>query len=566
MLDVELSNVTLNYGFKNILDGASFQVSSGDKVAIVGDNGTGKTSIFNLISGREKPNSGTVSKRKDASIGFLTQIAPEIKGNITVRDFLRLAFEKLAMAQARLHELELKMGNPNVDPNELERVMKAYGKLQDDFINAGGYEVESNIEKMAGNLKISEYLDQAYNSLSGGQKTIVCLARMLLQQPDILLLDEPTNHLDIPTLSWLESFIKGYPGAVVLVSHDRYFLDKTVNKIFALADGKIKTYFGNYTAYVEQLKAERELQEQAYVTQQKKISDMEDTIRKNRAWGAQSSEKAYRVAKQLERRIEEMDKVERPKTQKDIALNFNQETRSGNDVLRIDELSFAYGDDLILCGADLELQYRDKVCLIGKNGCGKSTVLKLVLGQLMPLDGQIALGSNVKIGYLPQQVTFEDENRTILEEFQKHFSGTLTQTYSTLAAFHFYGEEVHKRISALSGGEKVRLKFAELVQNDVNFLILDEPTNHLDVRNREILEEALSNFGGTVLFVSHDRYFINKVANRVVLLEDGSFRNFIGNYDDYLEHTSATPLEGPQEEIGPQRVLKRNYSRDNKKG
>ncbi len=566
MLDVELSNVTLNYGFKNILDGASFQVSSGDKVAIVGDNGTGKTSIFNLISGREKPNSGTVSKRKDASIGFLTQIAPEIKGDITVRDFLRLAFEKLAMAQARLHELELKMGNPNIDPNELERVMKAYGKLQDDFINAGGYEVESNIEKMAGNLKISEYLDQAYNSLSGGQKTIVCLARMLLQQPDILLLDEPTNHLDIPTLSWLESFIKGYPGAVVLVSHDRYFLDKTVNKIFALTDGKIKTYFGNYTAYVEQLKAERELQEQAYVTQQKKISDMEDTIRKNRAWGAQSSEKAYRVAKQLERRIEEMDKVERPKTQKDIALNFNQETRSGNDVLRIDGLSFAYGDDLILCGADLELQYRDKVCLIGKNGCGKSTVLKLVLGQLMPLDGQIALGSNVKIGYLPQQVTFEDENRTILEEFQKHFSGTLTQTYSTLAAFHFYGEEVHKRISALSGGEKVRLKFAELVQNDVNFLILDEPTNHLDVRNREILEEALSNFGGTVLFVSHDRYFINKVANRVVLLEDGSFRNFIGNYDDYLEHTSATPLEGPQEEIGPQRVLKRNYSRDNKKG
>lgn len=537
MLDVELGNVTLNYGFKNILSGATFQVNSGDKVTIVGDNGTGKTSIFNLIAGVEKPTSGTVAKRKDATIGFLTQIAPEIKDNLSVRDFLRTAYSNISEIQDKMHQLESVMSNPKVSAQELEGAMSSYGNLQELFLAKGGYEVESNIEKMAGNLKISELLNHDYNSLSGGQKTIVCLACMLLKNPDILLLDEPTNHLDIPTLGWLESFIKSYTGSVILISHDRYFLDRTVNKIFAIADGKIKTYFGNYSQYVEALALELEAQEQAYVTQQKKISDMEETIRKNRAWGAQSSEKAYRVAKQLERRIDEMDKVEKPKGTKDIALSFTQESRSGNDVLTIRDLTFAYGEDIILCGADMELDYQDKVCLIGKNGTGKSTVLKIVLGELTDYDGEVILGSNVKIGYLPQNVSFENEDITILDEFKKHFVGSLTKVYSTLAAFHFFGEEVNKRISSLSGGEKVRLKFAELVQNDVNFLILDEPTNHLDIKNREILEEALNKFEGTLLFVSHDRYFINKVANRVVELDDGEFTSYLGNYDYYHEHS-----------------------------
>lgn len=538
MLDVELGNVTLNYGFKNILSGATFQVNSGDKVAIVGNNGTGKTSIFNLIAGIEKPTSGSVSKRKDATIGFLTQIAPETQDDMNVREFLKTAYSNIAEIQEKMHELESVMSDPNISKQELEKAMSSYGNMQEMFLNKGGYEVESNIEKMAGNLKISDLLEHDYNSLSGGQKTIVCLACMLLKNPDILLLDEPTNHLDIPTLGWLEGFIKGYTGSVILISHDRYFLDRTVNKIFAISDGKIKTYFGNYSQYVEALSLELEAQEQAYVTQQKKISDMEETIRKNRAWGAQSSEKAYRVAKQLERRIDEMDKVEKPKAQKDIALSFTQESRSGNDVLTIHDLTFAYGDDIILCGADMELDYQDKVCLIGKNGSGKSTVLKIVLGQLTDYDGEVILGSNVNIGYLPQNVSFEDEDITILDEFKKHFVGSLTKVYSTLAAFHFFGEEVNKRISSLSGGEKVRLKFAELVQNDVNFLILDEPTNHLDIKNREILEEALNNFAGTLLFVSHDRYFINKVANRVVELDDGEFTSYLGNYDYYHEHSN----------------------------
>ena len=536
MIEIDLSQVTLNYGYKSILSGVSFQINSGEKVAIVGNNGTGKTSIFKLISGEETPTSGTIAKRKDATVGFLKQIAPEAAPGITVRDFLKEAYGDVAKAQRKMQELEIVMSDPNIDPNKLDSVMTAYGKASEYFAMHGGYEIDANVEKMAGNLKISELLEQEYNSLSGGQKTVACFAQILLRAPDILLLDEPTNHLDIPTLSWLEGFIKGYKGAVVLVSHDRYFLDKTVNKIFAIADCKIKTYFGNYTKYVETMKSEREAQNQAYVTQQKIISSMEDTIRKNRTWGAQSSEKAYRVAKQLERRIDEMDKVEKPKEQKDIALHFNQETRSGNDVLLIEDLFFAYDDDVILCDADMTIEYRDRVCLIGKNGCGKSTLLKLVLGELPMQDGKLIVGSNVKIGYLPQHVSFENESCTILQEFQKNFNGSLTQAYSTLAAFHFFGEEVHKRLSALSGGEKIRLKFAELVQNDVNFIILDEPTNHLDVRNREILEEALADFTGTVLFVSHDRYFINKVATRIVELADGGLVNYVGNYDYYHEH------------------------------
>lgn len=555
MLDIVMSNVTLNYGFKNILDDVSLQVNSGDKVAVVGNNGAGKTSIFNLITGGETPTSGTVSKRKDATVGFLRQIAPKVQQGITVRDFLKTAYGNLADIQIKMHELEIAMSDLSLSPAQMDKVMDEYSKATEYFSINGGYEIESNVEKMADNLRITELLNQEYDSLSGGQKTIACLAQMLLLKPDILLLDEPTNHLDIPTLGWLEGFIKGYKGAVVLVSHDRYFLDKTVNKIFAIADGKIKTYFGNYTQYVETLKAEREAQEQAYVTQQKMISEMEDTIRKNRAWGAQSSEKAYRVAKQLERRIDEMEKVEKPKAQKDIALNFNQETRSGNDVLTIEDLYFAYGDNIILCGANMVLEYQDRVCLLGKNGCGKSTLLKIVLGEVPVQNGKMVLGSNVKIGYLPQHVSFEDENISILQEFQKHFNGSLTQAYSTLASFHFYGEEVQKHLSALSGGEKVRLKFAELVQNDVNLIVLDEPTNHLDVRNREILEEALANFRGTVFFVSHDRYFINKVSTRVVELVDGELVSYLGNYDFYREHSVSFQYE-ESNGVGSKRVLK----------
>ncbi len=538
MLDIEVSNVKLNFGLKNVLDGVTFQVNSGEKIAIVGENGSGKTSIFNLISGNEKPTSGLVIKRKDLTVGLLTQIPPKVSEEMTVREFLKDAYGELGTIHRRMSELEIKMSSQETSEVELERFIKEYGKLQDRYAMNGGYEIDANVEKMSANLHITEFLEQAYSCLSGGQKIIVSLCRLLLVHPDVLLLDEPTNHLDMESLEWLENFIKGYNGSVILVSHDRYFLDRTIEKILALSDGKVKTYFGNYSKYIEQLASEREAQQQAYVTQQKEIAGLRDTIRKNRTWGTQSSEKAYRVAKQLERRIDEMEKVERPKEQRGMALNFNQETRSGKDVLKFDNVCFAYdeSEDFILFDSTFELQYRDKVCIVGKNGSGKSTILKIIIGAIQNYSGNVLAGSNVKLAYLPQHVVFDNENLTVLEEFQRNFVGTVTQAYSTLAAFHFFGEEVNKRISSLSGGEKVRLKFAELVQNDVNFLILDEPTNHLDVKNREILEEALTRFGGTILFVSHDRYFINKIATRVIEIEDCKLTNYIGDYDYYKEH------------------------------
>ena len=573
MQDIELSNVSLNYGFsKSVLDGATMTVNSGEKVALVGDNGTGKTSILRLIAGEETPSLGTVSKRRDATIGYLRQTPMSVNGDLTVRQFIEYQNGELGKLAFKLHELETKLAESSFSPKQMELIMQEYGNVQAKFMDLDGYSISSKIDKVAADMGITELLDQNFNDLSGGQKTIVSLATTLLSHPDILLLDEPTNHLDIQMLEGLQRLVKNYPGSVILISHDRYFLDQTVDRVISIQDGKLKSYPGNYTDFVEAYEAERELQAQAYVTQQKQIEGMKDTIRKNRAWGAASSEKAYRVAKQLERRIEEMDKVERPKTQRDIPLSFTQESRSGNDVLKLEDVFFSYGEGAeeqpILMGANLGVQYGDRVCLVGKNGSGKSTILKLILGELEAQEGKVEIGSNVKMGYLPQQVTFESEDVTLLEEFSKHCTGGQTQVRSTLAAYGFKSDDVFKRISSLSGGEKVRLKFAELVQDDVNLLILDEPTNHLDIRSREALEKALAEFAGTEIFVSHDRYFINKVANRVAELEDGEIADFIGNYDEYREQKARrNPFSGPGGATGPgsnggpQKVLRRETSR-----
>lgn len=563
MLDINVSGLTQTFGYRPIFDNAEFHVNSGEKVAIVGENGSGKSTIFRLIQKEETPTKGLVAIRNNATVGYLPQGLPVVEEGTSVREFLSDAFG-VGAVRASMRKLEAAMCNPNTSAEMMEKVMAQYGNLQTTFENSGGYAIDSEIDKVAANMGLTDFVEQDFNSLSPGQKTIVSLCQVMLKKPDILLLDEPTNHLDIQALNWLEAFVKGFPGSVVMVSHDRYFLDRTVDKIFAIDGAKVKTYFGDYTHYAQEAAAERAIQQQAYVTQQKEIAGIEDSIRKNRAWGAASGEKAYRKAKQLERTLDQMDKVEKPTEQRDIALNFNQQSRSGNDVLKIEEGLFSYdGSNLILCGANLELHYKDRVCLVGENGCGKSTILGVVLGALPLEAGAVTLGSNVKIGYLPQEIKFENENATVLEEFQKHSTGTITQAYNRLAGFRFFGEEVKKRLKDLSGGERVRLKFAELVQSDVNFLILDEPTNHLDIRNREVLEEALNAFGGTVLMVSHDRYFINQVATRIEELSEGTLTTYDGDYDYYLEKKSGgqTPLsQGSQS--GPQKVLRREEKKN----
>lgn len=535
MAEISLNNVAKSYGFKNILDGFNLEVNSNDKIAVVGKNGAGKTTLFRIITGRENVDSGIISTRRDCSIGFLEQIAPEFDSEMTVQDVLITSFKAVIDIYDSMTALEEKMANENAD---LDSLMKKYGNLQELFISKGGYEMEGTLSKICGAFHISEQMrKQKFASLSGGQKTIVCLAKLLVEQPDILLLDEPTNHLDIKTIEWLEEFLKNYRGTVVINSHDRYFLDKVVTKIASLENGKCKVYHGNYSKFVEEQERELMQEFQDYKTQQKQINAMKEAIKRYRDWGNRSSnEKFFKAAANLEKRLERMEQIDRPDMKKSkLPLAFTQNGRAGKDALVLSDITMSFGDHVVLDGFDYSLSYGENICLVGNNGCGKSTLVKIILGEQKPTGGKVELGSNTKIGYLSQHISFRDEDRNILEEFKEDFHGSETEARSILAKFYFNGENVFKRIGSLSGGEKVRLKLAELVQNDVNFLILDEPTNHIDIDTREMLESALEEFKGTILFVSHDRYFINKIAKKIVELKDGKLTTYLGDYDYYNE-------------------------------
>lgn len=540
MAEISFNSVVKNFGFKNVLDEFNLEIAKNDRIAIVGKNGAGKTTIFKIIKGMENIESGTVSINKRKSIGFLQQIPPEFPIEFTVKDVLLTSFHSLFKIYDEMKILEEKMSN--INSLDIEKTMVQYGNLQEKFMNCGGYEIESNVAKICSAFNINDNMtNQAFSTLSGGQKTIVFFAKLLLEKPDILLLDEPTNHLDIKTLEWLESFLKNYPGTVVINSHDRYFLDNVASKILHLENGKGKIYHGNYSYFIDEQEKELMNEFQDFKSQQKQILAMKDAIKRYRDWGNRSSnEKFFKAAKNLEKRLERMEMIDKPQLSKKILpLTFQQNSRSGKDVLFLDNLSMIYGDKIILDEALFRVNYGEKICLMGDNGCGKSTLLKIILGEIEPYDGKVMLSPSIKVGYLSQNVEFENEEETILDEFRRHFNGSETLMRSTLAKFYFNGENVYKRISKLSGGEKVRLKFAELIQKDVNFLILDEPTNHIDIDTREMLEESLQEFEGTLLFVSHDRYFVNKLAEKVAELKDGKLTMYLGNYDYYTEKKNS---------------------------
>ena len=538
MVEIALNDIKKNYGFKNVLDGFSLEVNSNDRIAIVGKNGAGKTTLFKIITKEEQLDSGIISIRKGSRIGFLQQIPPKYNSSMIVNDILMTAFSNLQEIQKEMNKLEKEMAKEN---GNIQKTINRYGKLQDIFMSQGGYDIEHNLSKICMAFNITDEMrNQKFESLSGGQRTMVHFAKLLLEQPEILLLDEPTNHLDIKTIEWLEDFLKRYKGTVVINSHDRYFLDKVVNKIALLENGKCSLYHGNYSYFVKEQERELMAEFQDYKTQQKQIQAMKDAIKRYKDWGNRSSnEKFFKAAANLEKRLERMELIDKPEMQKKILpLNFQQNGRSGKRVISVKDVSMMFGDNIVLEDANLEINYGEKVCLIGTNGSGKTTLIKIILGELEPTLGIVELGSNVKIGYLSQHIKFDDENITVLEEFRKKFNGSETQLRATLAKFFFNGENVFKQINKLSGGEKVRLILAELIQKDINFLILDEPTNHIDIDTRETLEAALTDFKGTILFVSHDRYFINKLAERIVELENGKTVSYVGNYDYYIEKKS----------------------------
>ncbi len=532
MIVLSIEHLKKTYGAECVLEDVHFELHTGERIGLVGRNGAGKTTVFKVICGYEQPSEGFIHKSKGIRIGYLEQI-PNYPENITVEGVLMQAFESLSNLQKDLRELEMKMAQ--VTGTELEGVMEDYSAVQRAYEVEGGYEVTEKLGRIVTGLKLEDFLKQSFETLSGGEKTRSLLAKLLLESPDVLLLDEPTNHLDVDSVEWLETFLGDYSGAVVIVSHDRYFLDRTVQRIVEIEMKNSRLWHGNYSAYMQQKDEWLRQQLKAYENQQRKVRAMEEAVARFRQWGTNGDNEAMFVkAKNMEKRIERMDKIDKPFEDKsNIKVTFKSSGRSGKEVLVLDAVSAGYDGRPLFESVNLDLRYRDRVALVGKNGIGKSTLLNVVLGTMEPLSGSLKLGAKVKIGFLEQDIRFEAPDRSVLAFFNAETGLSEGICRSKLARFLFMGEDVFKTVAHLSGGEKVRLKLALMMEEGINLLIMDEPTNHVDISSREMLELALDNFDGTVLFISHDRYLINRLATRIADLSPSGIEMFDSTYEAY---------------------------------
>ncbi|MBR9663947.1 ABC transporter ATP-binding protein [Bacillus thuringiensis] len=526
-----VNNVTKSFGGNIIFENISLEIKNGERVGLVGRNGSGKTTIFGLLTGMESLDTGVIHMKKGTRIGHVAQI-PKFDEAMTVYDVLSSAFKVEKELEKEMHTLEKNMAEEQ-EQSSLQKLMERYGVIQEKFAFLGGYEIEANIMKVANGLQVTDLFSRVFTELSGGEQTKVSLAYMLLQKPDLLLLDEPTNHLDLFAVEWLEQFLKEYTGTVMVISHDRYFLDEVVTKIFDLEDGEIHVYHTNYSQFVEE-KEERLLQEfQAYQEQQKKIKKMKEAIKRLREWANQANppnEGLHKRARNMERALERIEKLKRPILErKQMGLQFEGQERSGKDVVVMKEVSKGFAGRPLFEQANLHVRFQERAAIVGRNGTGKTTLLKLLLKEMEPEAGAIRVGSSVKIGYLSQH-TYENMKSNVLEAFRENVAVTEGEARHILAKFLFYGPAVFKKVTQLSGGEKMRLRLAQLMYQDINFLILDEPTNHLDIESREVLEEALEQYNGTILAVSHDRYFLNKLFEKTYWIDECKLFEFAGNY------------------------------------
>lgn len=554
MIELNINNLCKFYGANKIFEHISFEVKTGERIGLIGTNGCGKTTLMKILMGEEDYQEGIISYRKGTKVGYLNQI-PVFEANTTVIDVLQLAFQEVFEVKRQMVQLEYRMSTEEGDT--LDKTVKLYSRLMEQYEHRGGYEIETKITKISEGLQISDaMLNMQFDLLSGGEKTRVILAKILLEEPDILLLDEPTNHLDLVTIQWLEDFLRDYKGASVIISHDRFFLDNVVLKIIELEFDHAELYAGNYSYYVIEKERRFLLELKNYQNQQKKIERMEQQIQRYRIWGEmRDSDKMFRRAKELEKRLSKVDVLGKPiKDKRKIRLQHNNIERSGRIVVDVSEVSKAYGDMELLCKVNFTLFYQDSACIIGNNGCGKTTLLKMILDEFEPDNGIVKLGAQVKIGYLPQQVEYPDEELTVLEYFTGMHNIAEGVARAQLAKVLFIKEDVNKKIKFLSGGEKSRLKLCSLTFTGVNVLILDEPTNHLDIDSREVLEEMLCGFEGTLLFVSHDRYFINKVADKILAIEDKKVTEYAGDYSYYLEEYQKAIDKLAEQKIIPQQV------------
>ena len=525
-------NICKAFGEEEIIKDACFHIEEKEKAALIGNNGAGKTTLLRIIMNELSADSGSVVISRDKKIGYLAQYQ-DIHGHQTIYDELSSTKQHIIDMENRIRTLEQEMKNSQGD--QLEKLMQTYSRLTHQFELENGYAYKSQIAGVLKGLGFSEEdFTKQIETLSGGQKTRVALGKILLSQPDILLLDEPTNHLDMESIAWLENYLLTYPGAVLIVSHDRYFLDKVVTKVVEIEAGYVRMYSGNYSAYALKKAQLRDAQYKAYLNQQREIKHQEAVIAKLKSF---NREKSIRRAESREKMLDKMQRLDKPAEINDqMRLTLEPRFISGNDVLTVEELSKTFPGQTLFQNISFEIKRGERVALIGNNGTGKTTLLK-ILNQVIPADsGKFTLGSKVQIGYYDQEHHVLHMEKTVFQEISDTYP-TLTETQirNMLAAFLFTGDDVFKVISSLSGGERGRVSLAKLMLSEANFLILDEPTNHLDIASKEILEEALNSYTGTVLYVSHDRYFINQTATRILDLTNQAIVNYIGDYDYYLE-------------------------------
>lgn len=543
MIILDVNKLGINFGYGQLFEDVSFSINEGESISIVGPNGCGKSTMLKIIAGLEKPDNGQVSIKKDAKVAYLDQTGSSIEDSRTVYEILKDGFDELKEMERQLAKLQAKLES-GITGMEYDTTLERYCSLMERFSIAGGYDMDVNINTVVEGLKLDKnLLTQSYNDLSGGEKTLVQLAKALIIKPDLILLDEPTNHLDIDRIEWLEGYIKSFKGASVIVSHDRYFLDKMSNKILDLDNGVGKVYSSNYSGYVEEKQRDFEKQMANYKDQQALIKKLEEQKKyfAERGMATNSSTLCDR-AHALQTQIDRLKKiaVARPKEKRKINVGFSEERKSSKRVISAQNLTVRTPEGRkILDGINLDICAGERVALIGANGSGKSTFVKSVLGkQELPVEGEVMIGPSVKVGYLPQIITFKKQEQKLLEYFSEVAELNEQRARQVLAGFQFYQEDVMKRVGTLSGGERMKVKLAELLQKKINTLIFDEPTNHIDIPTKEVLEEAIEDFDGTLVFVSHDRYFINKFADKTIEFKDGNVKTYMGNYDDYKEKKS----------------------------
>ena len=544
MIDISVSNLTKFFVIgENLLEDLSFEIQEGECVAILGRNGCGKTTLFNILTGTMDYDSGEVFINPHKRLGLISQI-PRFPVGYTVEDVLRSAFDLLLATRRKMEALEQQMA-----AGATEEQLREYDTLVNRFQSGGGYDMDVDVDKICNGLGITQdQRSQHFDSLSGGEKTRVNLARLLLEKTDILLLDEPTNHLDLRSVEWLEGYINSFKGTVLAISHDRYFLDRVADRVIEIVDGHAEFYSGNYSFYIEEKQARFNLQLKQYEQEQAKLKQLGYTVERMKGWGI-NNRTLYRRAMSIQHRMERIKKTEKPKTEKTMKATFGEKDFSGDVVFKMKNVEKSFSDRTLFSGVELNVEGGERIALLGDNGTGKSTFIKCLLGE-EDCQGKIQFGSTVKWGYLPQIIKFNHPERSLYDTMLYEKNCTPQTARDRLGAFLFQGEDVFKQVGNLSGGEQSRLRLCMLMDEKINLLILDEPTNHLDIASREWVEAAIEEFEGVLLFVSHDRYFIEKFAERIWLLEDGKIRDFKCGYSKYrsiLEHEAMLKVPTPVE-------------------